>query len=663
MIIDELVLHNFGLFGGRQEVRLDPPSADRPVVLFGGLNGAGKTTLLEAMQLVLFGKLAPPARDSEGGYEAYLERSINRRARPKDGASVEITFRSTGDGQENTYRIRRSWAVKRRNIAEQLDVEVNGLADPALADTWSDQVHRFLPPQLAPLFLFDGERIEALADPENSEGFLSVAIDALLGMDLVRQLETDLTVLERRKRAEALSDKARKRLDAESEQLNALDEEIKRKKIDAGALRNRLDGLAHDREGVEREFRAQGGDLLQRREALEAERSELLASAGEHRRALVELATGPLPLFLVREQLHGLLKRADREAEVRRVQENCEALKSHRAGLEEKLAQTAAGDEAVRALAEYFSEIEARLGDDASDVTALNVGDGTREVIRRLVESGLEGESERARESSADLARIMERLDEVERQLAIVPEADAIRDVTARRDALIADQTEAQEALDSLEAEIDELEGKRSRQLERVDHVLKDAASEGLEEERRERLLKHSSWARETLLQFRQAALQRNLERIQDLVLECYQALLRKQSLVAGIRIDPDRYRMRLYNSADEEISPARLSAGERQLLAVATLWGLARASGRPLPVVVDTPLGRLDGSHRQHLVTRYFPEASHQVLLLSTDEEIVANYLTQLEPAIGRVYRLEYDDETGSTVVQEGYFEEVAAA
>ena len=663
MIIDELVLHNFGIFGGRQEVRLDPPSSDRPVVLFGGLNGAGKTTLLEAMQLALFGKLAPPARDSEGGYEAYLERSINRRARPKDGASVEIAFRSTGDGQEHTYRIRRSWAVKRRNIAEQLDVEVDGLADPALADTWSDQVHRFLPPQLAPLFLFDGERIEALADPENSEGFLSVAIDALLGMDLVRQLETDLTVLERRKRAEAMSDKARKRLDEESEQLNGLDEEIKRKKIDAGALRNRLDGLAHDRKGVEREFRAQGGDLLQRREALETERSELLTSAGEHRRALVEHATGPLPLSLVGQQLHGMLERADQEAEVRRIQESRETLKTHRAGLEEKLARTAAGDEAVRALAEYFAELEAESIAGGSDAARLNIGDGTREMIRRLVESGLEGERERARESTADLTRIMERLDEVERQLAIVPEADAIRDVTTRRDALIAQQTEAQEALDNLEVEIEELEGKRSRQLERLDQVLKDAASEGLEEERRERLLEHSSWARDTLSQFRQAALQRNLERIQELVLECYQALLRKHSLVSAIRIDPNRYRMRLYNSSDEGIAPARLSAGERQLLAVATLWGLARASGRPLPVVVDTPLGRLDGSHRQHLVTRYFPEASHQVLLLSTDEEIVANYLTQLAPAIGRAYRLEYDDETGSTVIHEGYFEEVAAA
>src|SRR5689334_6497887 len=102
---------------------------------------------------------------------------------------------------------------------------------------------------------------------------------------------------------------------------------------------------------------------------------------------------------------------------------------------------------------------------------------------------------------------------------------------------------------------------------------------------------------------------------------------------------------------------PERLSAGERQLLAVSMLWGLARASGRPIPTIIDTPLGRLDNSHRTHLVERYFPFASHQVILLSTDEEIDRAFFERLKPQIGRTYRLKFSEATNSTVIESGYF------
>ena len=74
--------------------------------------------------------------------------------------------------------------------------------------------------------------------------------------------------------------------------------------------------------------------------------------------------------------------------------------------------------------------------------------------------------------------------------------------------------------------------------------------------------------------------------------------------------------------------------------------------------MIVDTPLGRLDTKHRMHLVERYFPFASHQVILLSTDEEITGEYLEALRPKIGRCYRLVHDDATRCTKVELGYFE-----
>ena len=171
------------------------------------------------------------------------------------------------------------------------------------------------------------------------------------------------------------------------------------------------------------------------------------------------------------------------------------------------------------------------------------------------------------------------------------------------------------------------------------------------------RLLHHPMRVRETLDKFHMALVGRNVRRIEQLVLESYRRLLRKKRLVSDLRIDPKTYALELHAADGRILSPDRLSAGERQLLALSVLWALARASGRPLPTVIDTPLGRLDSSHRSHLVERYFPYASHQVLLLSTDREVDGAFYKHLKRWIGHEYRLEHDDDTGGTSVKAGYF------
>jgi len=85
----------------------------------------------------------------------------------------------------------------------------------------------------------------------------------------------------------------------------------------------------------------------------------------------------------------------------------------------------------------------------------------------------------------------------------------------------------------------------------------------------------------------------------------------------------------------------------------------LGKASGSNLPVVIDTPLGRLDSKHRKHLIERYFPAASHQVILLSTDEEIDAENLAVMGNKVGRYYLLDFDDESRKSKVRKGYFGE----
>lgn len=187
--------------------------------------------------------------------------------------------------------------------------------------------------------------------------------------------------------------------------------------------------------------------------------------------------------------------------------------------------------------------------------------------------------------------------------------------------------------------------------------LLEKRVAELAEHDDASRKIRFAAKVRDTMRQFRIRVLERKIKQIESLILESFQQLLRKKELVAAIKIDPASYRMTLLGAKGEELHTDRLSAGERQLLAVSTLWGLARASGRPLPTIIDTPLGRLDSMHRANLVENYFPYASHQVIILSTDEEIGKKHLAILKPRITRTFELTYSAKTGSTEVVPGYF------
>ena len=92
-------------------------------------------------------------------------------------------------------------------------------------------------------------------------------------------------------------------------------------------------------------------------------------------------------------------------------------------------------------------------------------------------------------------------------------------------------------------------------------------------------------------------------------------------------------------------------------------LEALATTSGKRLPIIIDTPLGRLDSKHRKLLVDHYFSVASHQVVILSTDTEVDEQFYASLYKDMSHAYKLEYDGLSGSTNVVEGYFWRQAAA
>jgi len=141
--------------------------------------------------------------------------------------------------------------------------------------------------------------------------------------------------------------------------------------------------------------------------------------------------------------------------------------------------------------------------------------------------------------------------------------------------------------------------------------------------------------------------------------IKSYQKLARKDDLNISARINIQTFDVELIDEHQNVINRKALSAGEKQIYAIAILEALGKTSGRKLPIIIDTPLGRLDSHHRDKLVERYFPDASHQVIILSTDTEVDEKYFNQgrFAESISHAYEIQFDGSTKSSSLKEGYF------
>jgi len=660
VIIDQLILHDFGQYGGRVAIDLAPPSPEQPIILFGGLNGAGKTTLLDAIQLCLFGQLARPSRREGMSYEQYLDGSIHR-GNGSTSATIELLFRHMSHGEEQLYHVKRSWRRTPKSCKEQLEVIRNHRFDAMATDHWAEQVEEFLPSRIAHLFLFDGEQIEAYADPRSSAGLIETAVYNLLGLDLVEKLGSDLSVIERRRRMEA-------RPQEEQDQLKVLElrgDEL-RERIDivhaAHAKRESdLSRIADLRTRLEERFRKEGGHLYERRGELE----RALSIADSHfratERALRDAAAGAAPLLLVGPLLRRTAKQSRVEFASAQALATDQLLSQRDTELVETIAKHKPSAEMLEVLTNFLREDRANRR-NAVELPRLGMSDLGRDRLRELTEAELNTARAMLPSLLDDQHRASTALEDARNQVAAVPTAEALTTLSAERDELIAREAVLQSEQKAEGEQLDRLRRDLDRAQAEILRFTADDKEAQLAQDDRARVLLHLSKVRGTLDKFRDAVIRRHLARIEALVLDSFQQLLRKKALVSNLRIDPENFQLALTGRDGHPLPPDRLSAGERQLLATSVLWGLARASGRPLPTVIDTPLGRLDSSHRRRLVSHYFPLASHQVILLSTDEEIAGGYFEALKPFVGRVYHLQFDEERGTTSVESGYFRDSSA-
>lgn len=669
MILHKLTLNNVGLFRGTQTVHLTP-NGKGPIILIGGMNGAGKTTLLDAVRLCLYGKRALGNRVSHSEYYDYLSAMIHRRpdsVMPLNRASVSLEFEYAHGGETKQYKVERAWqqdTSKSYSASENLTISENNWLDTEFdAEHGQDRIEELIPIGVSQFFFFDGEDIQKLADDSSHDLYLAESIKSLLGLNLVERLQSDLRIYANRLLKRDSPEPVQKEIEEVESEIAILKTSLTEAEAHIESLHAQIEKLEKQITQQESHIASEGGSYAKERGNLKLRREQLQADIEVLENAIRDLCGELFPFTLVRELLNRLGERLIKEIELDEWKTRNQALNTQNTEVLEILSAKSFWDDAslsedqietVRAKITPLLKTQLKRPETLQNFKKIRERSPAEcDRLLEWIDACLNDVPREFRELNDILEDVQLELQEVEQSLQKVPPEETLRPLIEKLSALNQDlgqlhkrAKDTDESIRSLFYQLDVAE----RKLEKLHHT-QQLGQAHIQRQKR------VGDVQLVLTAYTKQLTHAKIASLGSAIVEGFNQLSHKPDRIKRVEIDPQTFAVTLYDTNNRPLLKEELSAGEKQIYTTALLWGLAKTSGKALPMILDTPLGRLDSSHRQLLVERYFPYASHQVVLLSTDTEVEGDLCSLLEPHISHTFHLAYQQTEGLTTIEEGYF------
>lgn len=637
MKINTLKLNNIGPY---LDVEVDFQTKElknQNLILFGGKNGAGKTTLLNAMKIVLYGVNAFGFKNEGTTYFQEIKKMLNYKSLKNKNSKyfIEIEYEEVESFQKNTYRIKREWYIKLGGLEEETTVTVNGSVLKQIEIVkFQEKLRQKYPLKVMESFLFDGEKINKHIIENTTGDYLRETMYALFQIELFEQLDRDLNAY-----------------------LNTMETNKVLTHDEVELLHKKNDLMSQKRKIIV---------LEQKQKNIQNETKQLIADKEHIQQKLQNL---------------GYLSKAQGE-QLRQEMKDVESKKKIR---NEKVRQFINDD--------YFFAINTKLLNEA--LTQLE-HEYPVQLLRRLDELelylGASNEISTLRQKFDDKANIatvhqaleFEQLSEIEVFASQVNlKTDAFKKVIQEEITdldTLKEMIELQETTDEVKGLLESLTT-FNQKLENY-HNTKEEVEIDLKQERiiQEQLqieydnLKQKNQQQknstgsltlaenylQVIQKFKDVQIKKIVSQLEEKVLAKFSQVIRKKGYVRHIKIDPETFDVTLYDMDNDEKAIGLLSAGEAQILMGSIIFTLFELANYQMFFVYDTPVGRLDHENRLNFVNEIILKSGNQVIVLSTNTEIIGELYTAVEQQIAQKYIMDFDEVKVSTVITPGYFDDV---
>lgn len=624
-------------------------SEDRHINVIEGQNGSGKSNLLNAITLCFYDEESHiDNSDLEADPLVNLQRLDD--LEPGDTATgyVQVTL---GHDQPDFIFKREFTTAKRPDgsyseSTGELQLKQRVGEDMREIENANSQLSQILPTGVYEYFLFDGEQLDEFFEDGYAErvkeGILDVSHIELLNESL-DHLETVQSRLEKQSAEfEGNVSEAEAEHSKEKERLEELESERDRAEEDLEGARERREELDKDlRESSEEDVREKQLKRERLRERLDDTEEDLKKAKQESGSALTAAGITVYNTDALRfglDQLEELEQKGELPPKIQdwfidRLLERGKCICGEDLDNQTRRENLQHLQEEVADIEEGNIDGKIRIPDILSNVDT-QVDD-------------LLSKRSRVEELRDDRERIQADIDEIS---AALQQKDTIDADDAA--ALERQREEVNERIEELNHRIGELETKIEDQEEVVEEKKETWEEEMEKEDQHQVLLRRVQFveeAHEEVARIRTNILERVRSETEDRLQEYFNELIWKD----------EHYDIHLTSNYEVEVQGptaekklASLSAGERQVLALAFMSALSQISGFSAPIVIDTPLGRISSKPRKRIAAQLpgYLEG-RQVTLMMTDEEYTDDVSAQLNSHVANEYELQYSDETTKVI------------